>query len=96
MLRATGVLTVAYFLMSTQSGQLNEPTCFLSPRIECSVVLIIVPKIYNDETVVIAIFSPFEVLFFLHHWQNSVYVYEKAKIQTVKYSSCHCAINGVK
>ncbi len=51
------------FLISMQSGQLNETTCFCSPHTKSSVVLIIAPKIYNDKTDVIAIFNPSQVLF---------------------------------
>lgn len=54
------VLTVVVFL-SMQSGQLNEPTCSLSPHIKSSVELIMVPKIYNDETEIIAILNPLQV-----------------------------------
>lgn len=52
------VLTVVVFFKSKQSGQLNEPTCSLSPHIKSYVELIMVPKIYNDETEIIAILNP--------------------------------------
>lgn len=85
------------FFLSMQSCQLNEPTCSLSPHIKSSVELIMVPKIYNDETEIMAVLNPLQMHFFfsLRHRQKSVCVWER-KIQTVKYNICHGAINGVK
>lgn len=52
------------FFMSMQSCQLNEPTCSLSPHIKSSVELIMVPKIYNDETEIMAVLNPLQMHFF--------------------------------